>query len=72
VPNFGLDKDILDSHKNLADTEKRLGGSFNASFKKPKGDPKDYFVPNFGLDHDILVTQKNLKNAEGKYGLMQV
>lgn len=35
-----------------------------ASFKKPKGHPVDYFVPNFGVDKDILTTQRHIKEAE--------
>ena len=39
-----------------------------ASFKKPKENPKDYFVPNFGIDHDILDAQANIKSLEKVHG----
>ena len=40
-----------------------------ASFKTPKGHPKDYFVPNFGVDKDVLTTQKHISEAEKERGV---
>lgn len=76
VPNFGVDSDILDSQKNLKNTERNLnhkldlkaGGSINTGVDDFDGHPMNYNVPNFGVDQDILDTQKHLKDALKKAG----
>ena len=70
VPNFGPDHDIAATHKNIADSEKRLGHKMKADFKatENKLNPRDYFVPNFGLDKDIEASLKNLSDTEKKHG----
>ena len=68
VPNFGLDRDIKTSLKNVKETEAELGHKLTFSFKKPKEDPKDYYVPNFGLDEDIKNSLEITDQMEKKYG----
>jgi len=48
----------------MAEAEKKVGHEMQASFKKPKGHPVDYFVPNFGQDEHIKTTLDNLSQAE--------
>jgi hypothetical protein len=60
VPNFGVDQDIIATHKNIAAAENKYKHKMHATFKKPKGHPVDYFVPNFGVDHDIKATTTNI------------
>jgi len=37
---------------------------YTASFKTPKGPPRNYYVPNFGMDQDIVDAQQNIKTEE--------
>lgn len=64
VPNFGVDTDIAQTQKHLAQAEGEKG-PMKASFKKPKGHPVDYKVPNFGpYDNDIRISLGNLDQSE--------
>jgi len=69
VPNFGVDRDIIDSMNNLGSTELQLGHKFGVgsaeSKKKYHNVAKDTlynFAPEY--DSDIISTQKNLNDAE--------
>jgi hypothetical protein len=76
VPNFGVDTDILDSQRNLHNTEINLGhdlnlkvgGSRNTGVDDFDGHPMNYKVPDFGMDRDILDSLSNLKSTEAKLG----
>lgn len=50
VPDFGDDKDIVATQKNIKNAEAKLGKKLIASFDDKEGVPRDYFVPDFGLD----------------------
>jgi hypothetical protein len=58
VPDFGVDTDILDSQKNLHNTEIELGhdlnlkagGSLSTGVDDFDKHPMNYKVPNFGVD----------------------
>lgn len=58
VPNFGVDKDILDQQADLAVAEQQLEHKFEVK-ESAKPHPTDYKVPNFGVDEDI----KNIQEA---------
>ena len=64
VPNFGQDKTIKESIKNMEAAEEQLKHKMQATFKPPKGHPIDYKVPNFGQDNDIKLTLDNLDQSE--------
>lgn len=68
VPNFGIDQDIIDVHRSIKGSEKKLGQKFTADFglQKAAVNPRDYVVPDFGLDINIKDAQSNIKNAETK------
>lgn len=69
VPNFGVDKDVLNTQKHLSDSEEKIGHKLFATFKKTEDHPKDYFVPNFGPDeNDVKLTQSNIAEAESELG----
>lgn len=69
VPDFGVDNDVLNTQKHLADSEGKLGHKLFATFKKSEGHPVDYFVPNFGADqNDVRLTQSNIEEAEQELG----
>jgi hypothetical protein len=66
VPNFGVDKDILDDASNLAKTEEQLKKKFNPP---PKVAPTPVpAVPNFGVDQDIKDATSNIAMAEEANG----
>ena len=60
VPNFGKDKEIIDSEIDLAQQEKSQGHKFSSSFTPAAEPPRDYPVPNFGKDNEIITAQKNI------------
>lgn len=64
MPNFGVDHDINTSLANTHEAEATLGHTMQASFKTPKGHPKDYYVPNFGVDQDIIDAHNHLQQTE--------
>lgn len=68
VPDFGQDSEIITSLSDTKEAEAKWKHELQASFKVPKGHPKDYFVPNFGVDTDIKTTHSNLKEAENAWG----
>jgi len=61
VPNFGVDREILDQQDNLDKTEKELGHVFTPT--ESDGD-KPYTVPNFGVDNDIKDAAASISAAE--------
>jgi hypothetical protein len=67
VPNFGVDKDIVDHNSSLEKTEALLKHKFNPKLKEDPH-PVDYKVPNFGVDQDIKDATANIANAESDYG----
>jgi len=73
VPNFGIDQDVKNTYKSIADQEARQGHELPDYFKKAKADaknapPRGYFVPNFGMDQDIKDAQSNIKLLEKAHG----
>ena len=70
VPDFGVDRDIIDATKNIKDAENVLGKKLAADFSQTKNplNPRDYSVPDFGEDHDILAVKEDISNAEKKLG----
>jgi len=69
-PNFGdAERDIMITHKNMANAETSTGHQFHASFKPaPVGYAQDYFVPNFGKDRDVEATLSHAKGQEQRLG----
>lgn len=63
VPNFGVDREILDQQDNLALTEKELGHVFTPT-EADGGPKKNYFVPNFGVDSDIKDAAASIDQAQ--------
>ena len=72
VPDFGVDRDILTTQKNLGDNELKFKHQLSTEGPKEADIPKDYFVPNFGLDRDIVWTQNNLAATEKLKGVWNV
>merc|ERR1711981_805058 len=73
VPNFGVDQDIIDSHVNLANTEKIMGHKIimgtpesRAKWHNVAKDTLYNFKP--ALDADVRTTQKNLADSENNLG----
>ena len=68
VPDFGVDKDIIDARQNIASTEKKLKKTMKASFEATKDPlvPRNYKVPDFGVDKDIIDARAAIKGAEKK------
>merc|ERR1712146_31878 len=68
VPNFGVDPEILNVQKSLAETEKTMGQEFHLPDPDTQkvGYPTGYTVPNFGADHDIVGTQNSIATTEEK------
>ena len=64
VPNFGKDHEIINTEKNIADTEKNMGKKMAAQWGKPVEPPRGYFIPNFGMDKDIVDAQSNIASSE--------
>ena len=58
VPDFGVDRDIIDATKNIKDSEKVLGKKMVADFGQTKNpvNPRNYVVPDFGQDEGIIRT----------------
>lgn len=53
----------------MGEAEKKLKHKMEASFEKPKGFKKDYFVPNFGeQDVNIADTQAHIAQSETALG----
>ena len=70
VPDFGVDRDIINVTKSISSSEKKLKKTMNASFEAKK-DPivvRGYKVPDFGIDRDIIWSQASLANTEKKLG----
>lgn len=67
VPNFGVDKDIVDTQNSIGQSEANLKHSLTATWKKPEEPKRNYFVPNFGVDKDIKMTQLNIGEAEAQH-----
>jgi len=65
VPNFGVDQEMLDQEKNLADTEASLGHVFTPTESDAA---KPYTVPNFGVDFDIKDAKDSISAAESAHG----
>ena len=57
MPNFGPDKELASSQKELAIAEQKIGHKLSVSGPKDSDIETGYFVPNFGVDKDILGTQ---------------
>lgn len=69
VPDFGMDKEIANTQKSIADAERAK--NHELTFKSgppPPEHPKDYYVPDFGVDHDVKTTLNNAGAAEKQYG----
>lgn len=73
MPNFGVDQDIIDSHKNLAKVEDDLSHKLIMGTKASKAkwhnvakDTMYNFAPT--LDADIRATQKHLSDTQTKLG----
>jgi len=73
VPNFGVDKDIVDNHASLAMSEDALSHKLimatdasKAKWKNPAKDVDYNFAPK--LDLDMITTKKNLGDAETSVG----
>jgi len=73
VPNFGVDRDILDNHASLATAEGALSHTLEMGTEKSKAKwhnlakDTDYnFAPK--LDGDMITTKKNLGDAETNLG----
>jgi hypothetical protein len=60
VPNFGVDHEIDETNKSLAQSEQKLDIKMK-EFTQPTAHPVDYFIPNFGMDKDI---KDSLANTE--------
>lgn len=69
VPNFGVDRDIMTTQKNLAQYEDKFGHQLSVIGPKESDIPMNYPVANFGLDRDIVTTQKNLADQEKIHGV---
>ena len=69
VPNFGVDRDIVDTRKHLAAAEKRLKHKWVVSTKKPEPplDLSKLRRPDFGVDRDIAITHRHMKAAEARH-----
>ena len=68
VPNFGTDKDIIETQASIGASESTLKQSLSATWDKPGTPPRNYFVPNFGVDKDIKMTDLNILEAEAQHG----
>ena len=68
VPNFGMDKEIVESLSSTKASEEEGKHELATTFDKPKAPPRDYFVPNFGVDHDVAMTDLNIGEAEAQHG----
>lgn len=68
VPNFGVDRDIMNTHDSIKHAEKRLGHELYSDWKKSDPHPQDYFVPNFGPDEDVANIKKLVANQESRLG----
>merc|ERR1719460_1350669 len=73
VPNFGVDRDIIDSHASLAISEDALAHKLEMGTEKSKAKwhnvakDTDYnFAPK--LDGDMITTAKNLGDSETNLG----
>ena len=67
VPNFGGDKDMVNTKKHWEDLEK-IHGPWVYPKEKTKDPPKDYPVANFGQDRDITDSLKNMNDQEKIHG----
>ena len=67
VPNFGVDGDVRETKRSLANAEKALGHKFQQNFVAPKKE-KPYTVPDFGLDEDVVNTQAHIAAQEKVHG----
>lgn len=78
VPNFGMDRNIMDGMQNLNTAERLVGhhwvGIDKDKYSNPARDVDYNFAPN--LDADIITSQNNLanteKNLDHKYELLQL
>jgi len=68
VPNFGVDRDIVDNHDDLKVAEGIVGHHWNFEFIKPPVNPAKKTVYDGAppLDEDIIDSRKNLKDTEVK------
>ena len=68
VPNFGVDKEILQNHNSLNIAETQLHHKWDF----PKGTYSDKKVVKYKmdtpLDEDVMITKKNLKDTEKTLG----
>ena len=63
VPDFGVDRDIINVTDAISQSEKVLKKDLHADFKADKpgvATPRNYFVPDFGVDHDIKATTSSI------------
>jgi len=76
VPNFGPDRDVVETQKHYNDYEKKISHTWdpigNANKAKAAVHPIDYGVPNFGMDRDIGVSLKNMATQESIHGAWNV
>lgn len=63
VPNFGVDRDVIETQKHITDQEAKHG-AWDVLKPKPAAIKRDYAVPNFGVDSDIVNTQKHIADQE--------
>ena len=78
VPNFGMDRNIMDGMQNLNTAERIVGhhwvGIDKDKYSNPARDVDYNFAP--ALDADIIASQNNLanteKNLDHKYELVQL
>jgi uncharacterized protein YkvS len=68
VPNFGVDHEILDNHKDLDVAEGIVGHHWNFKFEKPPLNPAKKTVYDGApkLDGDIIDSRNNLKSTESR------
>lgn len=67
VPNFGVDREILDHDTDLAAAEAQVGKKFEIK-EAGKPHPVDYKVPNFGMDAEVADSFSSLKSSEESNG----
>lgn len=69
VPDFGLDRDIVNTEKHLGDAQKRLNHKWIVQkYRNPDPPVMGYDVPNFGQDRDITASLHNVGVAEDIVG----
>lgn len=56
VPDFGVDKDILTTQKNLGNWETKFNHKLSLTGPVAADIPRNYFIPDFGVDKDIITT----------------